>query len=140
MRILRRLRRASCSSGLIWLREGASFSALPRLPRLGKGLRSGMTSPSPASSSTKSPASLLAFLAGRPGLRPEGALAARLVALGAAAPWSAAAAVLRAALAVVVLAVAVLAAVVLAAVVLAVVVLAAFTTASSSALAALVCL
>src|SRR5690606_5972116 len=71
MSTLRRLRRASCSSGVSWLRAGASFSPLARLlPRLGSGLSSGMTSPSPLSSSMKSSVSAPAFLAGRPGRRP----------------------------------------------------------------------
>src|SRR3546814_5061671 len=86
MSTFRRLRRASCSSGVILLRAGTSLSALPRLPpRLGKGLSSGMTSVSPESSSLKSAPSLLAFLAGRPGRRPVGTLAAFLATGPAAA-------------------------------------------------------
>src|SRR5690606_21258649 len=81
MSTFRRLRRASCSSGVIWLRAGTSLSPLPRLPpRLGSGLSSGMISASPLSSSLKSTGSVLAFLAGRPGLRPVGAFAAFLAA------------------------------------------------------------
>src|SRR5690606_30221723 len=84
MRTLRRLRRASCSSGVSWLRAGTSFSPLARLPpRLGSGLSSGITSPSLPSSSTKSSLSALAFLAGRPGRRPVDLLARGA---GAAAP------------------------------------------------------
>src|SRR5690606_15941627 len=84
MSTLRRLRRASCSSGVSWLRAGTSFSPLARLPpRLGRGLSSGITSPSLPSSSTKSSLSALAFLAGRPGRRPVDLLARGA---GAAAP------------------------------------------------------
>src|SRR5690554_6001839 len=83
MSTLRRLRRASCSSGVIWLRAGASLSPLPRLPsRLGAGLSSGIISTSVSSKSTES---LLAALAGRPGRRPDGTLAAALVAVFLAA-------------------------------------------------------
>src|SRR5690606_4569485 len=71
MSCLRRLRRASYSSGVTGPRAIRSLgSALPRLPpRLG-GLRSGSTSPSPSIESSKASLSLLAFLAGRPGRRP----------------------------------------------------------------------
>src|SRR5690606_26376453 len=71
MSCLSRLRRASYSSGETGPRAIRSLgSALPRLPpRLG-GFRSGSTSPSPSIGSSNVSASLLAFLAGRPGRRP----------------------------------------------------------------------
>src|SRR5690606_18607175 len=90
MSTLRRLRRASCSSGVSWLRVGTSFSPLARLlPRLGSGLSSGITSPSPLSSSTKSSESAFAFFAGRPGRRPVDLLARGLGADSATSPSSA---------------------------------------------------
>src|SRR5690554_486897 len=125
MSTLRRLRRASCSSGVSWLRAGASFSPLARLlPRLGSGLSSGMTSPSPLSSSMKSSVSAPAFLAGRPGRRPVD-FEAR--ALGAVSPSALAAVFLAAVfLAAVFLAAVFLAAVFFAAAFFATVLLAAF--------------